>query len=948
MIPKTETERFCAARIGETLIGKWHLDAMIGVGGMAAVYAATHRNGNRKAIKVLHPELASREELRARFLREAYIANRIEHPGCVAVLDDDLTDDGSLFLVMDLLHGQSLRQVADAAGGTLERTRVIDIADRVLDILAAAHRIDVVHRDVKPENVFITDVGEVKLLDYGIARYRDAVSDPLTRVGMLLGTPGYMAPELVHGRGEEVDARTDLWSVGAMMLNLLTGTGVHEGDDGLAVLFAAATRPALSLAECDPSLPSALVRVVDRALAYDRAQRYADAASFRADLHALAGRSTPPPVDPAVLVRPRPQPQPQPPVSDAALDTLPDGTPPIGAVPIDLSPIVEAPDPDRESRDHAMTKIDGLEVVGLTPRDIDGVEAAWAQLKGVLQARILYGDDHPESRRRFDDAFGAVERALAESEAGLLWNVTPYSFQIGDRTVWEVEDQFLDVPYRIFAAGVRVLGILPGLLRAELAALLDLIARDVTGVAAAEDDLVTLLWEAGLPHVIYREVDTFAEGGRDARLEFERHRDDVISEARAVDFEALQSAWQVGKGRAPDAHGRQAALLDALTGRGAEAAAQARAANLRVVMQADGCGATLALDESTRRVVEAQLALGGEHRGDRFVSVAADAWLAVDNEARQVVTAPLALTVEGLAATNPELAVAFVSRLGDIISRRAPTAGLANALVPPEVAARIAIAAGARDVAIDGLLTHLDAGYLPGLLELLPRLGCGITLGDALDFAVEHAGAAHVETCRAHLVGGSAALGLGIIDALVRIDSPESRAAVAYATQSDHPEVRVAALGHFDGLPPERLRAELMRLLSDGDASVRTATLEALAAHDVRASGPVLVVWIRSPAFDTLPLDERRLAIGVVEALAPQRAEALACELLSRRRVFARVRLEGSRRIAAEALGRVGHSPKSIALLREVTQHRIGNSRDVRDAAELALELIRTRHEDTA
>src|SRR6185295_5196647 len=160
-------------------------------GGMACVYAATHRNGMRGAVKLLHPEFALDEGTRARFLREGYVANRVAHPGAVQVLDDDATEDGTVFLVMELLEGEALRtRAASRPGGKLEIIEVLNIADQLLDVLAAAHARGIVHRDIKPDNLFWTRDGRLKVLDFGIARALEIEGlSGGTKTGSVIGTP---------------------------------------------------------------------------------------------------------------------------------------------------------------------------------------------------------------------------------------------------------------------------------------------------------------------------------------------------------------------------------------------------------------------------------------------------------------------------------------------------------------------------------------------------------------------------------------------------------------------------------------------------------------------------------------------------------------------------------------------------------------------------------------
>src|SRR5580658_519772 len=147
-----EVQRIAESRLGRVLRGKYRLDGILGVGGMAPVYVGTHRNRKRFAVKMLHPDLSTRENIRARFLREGYVANSVEHPGAVAVLDDDVAEDGSAFLVMELLDSASVDEVRTSQGGKLSLPLVVSIGDALLEVLAAAHGKGIVHRDIKPAN----------------------------------------------------------------------------------------------------------------------------------------------------------------------------------------------------------------------------------------------------------------------------------------------------------------------------------------------------------------------------------------------------------------------------------------------------------------------------------------------------------------------------------------------------------------------------------------------------------------------------------------------------------------------------------------------------------------------------------------------------------------------------------------------------------------------------
>jgi serine/threonine-protein kinase len=270
-------------RVGHTLKDKWKLDELLGVGGMAAVYSATHRNGMRVAVKMLHTELSvGSGEIKTRFLREGYVANKVEHPGAVQVLDDESDDDGAVFLVMELLDGETLAHRFERKARSLVIEEVLLVADQVLDVLATAHEKHIVHRDIKPDNIFLTRTGGVKLLDFGIARLRELSTDSsATRSGSTMGTPAYMAPEQARARWDEVDARTDLWAVGATMFKLLTGRVVHVAETVNEQLLAAMTTPAPPIGTLAPTVPIPVVEVVDKALAFNKEDRWPDARSMQ-------------------------------------------------------------------------------------------------------------------------------------------------------------------------------------------------------------------------------------------------------------------------------------------------------------------------------------------------------------------------------------------------------------------------------------------------------------------------------------------------------------------------------------------------------------------------------------------------------------------------------------------------------------------------------------------
>ena len=276
--------------MGSVLNEKWTLERLLGIGGMAAVYAARHRNGARAAVKVLHADLSRHGEVRERFLREGYAANRVDHPSAVKVMDDDVVvggpDAGTAYLVMELLEGESLQDRLERGPPVGER-EFLGIAETVLDVLEAAHANGVVHRDLKPENLFLVrgegdDAPRVKVLDFGLARLLDGAT--ITSYGLALGTPSFMPPEQAAGRIDEIDGRTDLFALAATGFRLRTGRRIHEGSNPVELVAKMAHFAAPKIETFSPEVSPSYARVIDRALEFKREDRYANAADMRDDV----------------------------------------------------------------------------------------------------------------------------------------------------------------------------------------------------------------------------------------------------------------------------------------------------------------------------------------------------------------------------------------------------------------------------------------------------------------------------------------------------------------------------------------------------------------------------------------------------------------------------------------------------------------------------------------
>ncbi len=274
--------------VGTTIGGKYRLDRQLGAGGMGMVFAATQVGLNRKcAVKLLHESLSQDGQLVARFKREAEVAASMGHPNIVQVTDFGF-EDGKVFLVMDLLQGLPLADAIEQ-GAPLQAERVRFIAAQVLSALDAAHKRDIVHRDLKPDNIFLTSLSGVadvvKLLDFGIARITGEKSQKMTTTGQVLGTPAYMSPE--QARGKKVDHRTDLYSLGVVMYEALSGRMPVEGSNYHELMFNIVGEDPLPLQEYRPDLPKALLDIVAKSMAKKVEERYQSAVEMRRELEAL-------------------------------------------------------------------------------------------------------------------------------------------------------------------------------------------------------------------------------------------------------------------------------------------------------------------------------------------------------------------------------------------------------------------------------------------------------------------------------------------------------------------------------------------------------------------------------------------------------------------------------------------------------------------------------------
>ncbi len=268
-------------------VSHYRIEEKIGAGGMGMVYRAVDEKlGRRVALKFLQAGSIPGEEARQRFMAEARAASSLDHPNICGVFDIDTTEDGETFIVMPFYDGEMLDVVISR--GPLELERAVGIAMQIARGLAAAHEELIIHRDIKPQNIVITRRDTVKILDFGLAKLASARA---SRAGIIIGTPAYMAPEQL--RGESIDPRADIWSLGVVLYEMLAGAAPFRGDQVEALIYAVLNQPHEPLTNLRANLPPAINGIIDRALAKDRRLRYEQIDTLISDLGLLQHDSDP-------------------------------------------------------------------------------------------------------------------------------------------------------------------------------------------------------------------------------------------------------------------------------------------------------------------------------------------------------------------------------------------------------------------------------------------------------------------------------------------------------------------------------------------------------------------------------------------------------------------------------------------------------------------------------
>ena len=927
--PAAETAQ---ERVGTLLNEKWQIDALLGRGGMATVYAATNRSTRaRVAVKVLLLEFAQDFDVRERFVREARIANSIQHPATVAVLDEGLSDRGEIFLVMELLEGTTLDAFIRERASTVTLADKLAFFDPVLDVLGECHAAGIIHRDIKPANIFLTSAGQIKVLDFGIARLRESKSAvEATKQGTVLGTPAFMAPEQALGLSDLVDGRADLWSVGACLYTLISGQRVHRARSENESMVLAATKAADSLAVAMPDLPVEVVAFVDKSLAHDRTHRFSDARAMRGALGALlAGIRTG-----QVTVAKRRG-------GDA---------------------VVVRTEVTRDTEADESTE--------LRNESLEGLKSIWRHLSQFLASSGQYGPTHSLALQPMRVALEEIGARLAARPNSLSWDVGPYAFTYAKTPLWDSEKVALErISFHVFSHGLRRIQFKPGLTEDELRRFLAILTRDRASGIALTDDPVADLWAQKLEHVGHLAIDAFASGTADEVDAFEGETDAVAQQAVAVSM--VSKGWDDEKADSLEARAMQANLLSGLN-----AAAEV--------------AASIAIDAATR-MLGGQVVLSSMRWDERFLEIlvtalkegarAGDADVALhalsdwagsfigrgalttvfERFARIGATGVALLPAEDAAELERTVARAMFDRakLADVLNRvRAATSVTSSIDGSKGDGSR---GDGSKGDGTKGTSADRSSSGAPTESPVVPGLEhvLGLLEDDSFfDVAVDQwLGALDARIARALFAylsrwvsGHEAKLGaviesepapfaLAVLDLLKDLTTKEAATAVAAGLRSPHADVRRAALQNVRG---EEAQADLQRLLGDPARDLRRDVLAIVAKLRLRAVGPTLVRRIQEPSFQTLEMSERREWLTSLHVLNATRAEEIAIEMLSNAPLVPNEANDRNRLLAAQVLA-TADTVKALDAVKTAARKVWWNSQAVRQAADEAIVAISGR-----
>ena len=903
LVKVEDLKKRCAARVGKVVDGRWRLERFVGLQRSFAVYTAKDANETLGVLRVMHPEVAKNQQMRADFILEDYVCSTLNHEALVQVLASGSDASGAPYLVREVLQGEPVRAWLEKSGGYLPVPQAMSVVEQVLRVLDLAHRNQIHHGNISPSNLYRTREGMIKVMNFG-------------------GRPkggAFMAPEQVGGETGNTGAKTDVWQTGALLFNLLTGRSPYRGDRDPA----SSTRgvPGIrALSDVLVGAPSAIEEMLVVALNPSPEERFNRVAEF---LTAF----------------------------DEARETLQS---------LDLADVVP-----RKSRLGQSGNSDGLldfDSSGYSNLVVSNMNSLFGQLDQCRSMRAQHGLNHEETQSHFRRAFKAASYALDEHDGPLFWSVTPYSLVAGDHSLWEPGSPGDSICYALYAAGVRAMGFAQGLKEGEFVDWLALMTLDPFNDLRMEDDLGTYLWDADFGEALFKievvEGGASVEAFNRKKLFVKRSSEKLKRPVRSGVVEAWQG-WQPvrrqGSGRTREQmQDVWACLQNVQDDAGREKAKQ----DVDVAWNAGGAlplSVVAPAPAERRALTKAFESPAGDLDGP-FSVLAAKAFVKSDTEAMATtIKAGLSSVLQDLCEANAELGLEMVLQMVESLPQDASDGELLaqkNRLLEgmlSEDSARciyeqlLELRLAERDIYLNRLIQFtemLPASMASTVIQVMYSVSETSLRQVLLSYLRVH-GEGHEEALGGLFTVLSEPEGLMLADLLTELDNEKAIEAIAKGVASPHPLVRVQALEHMDETSGMQVREELRTLLEDENETVRLTALDAILKYKIKAAGPYLVLRIRQPDFFEYSSEERKKSLLTLAALRPDRAERICVEILLDTGQVRSTSLDETRVHATEILVDVAHSKFAFEALKQTALGHERRTSDVlRTAAAEALNQI--------
>ncbi len=968
-------------RLGLILSG-WRLDARIGVGRTATVYAASNQSGERAAAKVMNPAFKGDKRVRRRLFREANVARRAADPSVTIVHDNDVTPAGEPYLVMERLYGRDLNRLARLKGRPFEPIEALLVAAELLDLLVNLHARAIRHRNLTPFNVYITVDGMLKVFDFGSALVEEEIGSQ-TLSALASDPHGYLAPEIVGPEGGLGDERCDVYSLGAILFTMLSGVAIGdapppggEPDVDLSLAAHRALSSAVPAVQSDSGAAGAVVEQEpsDAEAEADADDKGDDAGPTKKSVDPdeapdstgiaarmnMTGRVELADVilysaTPVSLAKYRAD-------LDEDLIALVDGA--FAADPDDRFPsalafqekVLEclaerAPDAveDRDRRQELLRAVIGefynsaeeleKEETGAW-RSAQVLRDIFRLVENTLYAAKRFGWDHEETNVRLEFLVENVLSAVADDPDGIFWVVRPYSFEYMRETAWAPEHPFDVLTYNLFDAGFRKMHLLPGLSEVECRDFLRWLTLDPEEDLAIEDDLATIFWQHEFDHVRCELVSAVVlQDVEDYNL--------LDNELKEMHAEAIEHLRRTIASKLSGAYEAVAELAEEDEDKAADFSVIARPTLLdmdaEVVRKMGGA-------------LERMIPLWRGRLGEILSTCLDDAIAAGD---REMVERPLRRLIQGSISEGHipdalEVYGAIAERIRDPMRRRQFLTPFTDTetffrllawLVPYGDTTYYGDEIEFLATRLETLLVDVPHDMAPPVIEAMARCRDRTILAVLLAFAKNHA-RGFEEPLGELLRVVNPLLGRNIVHILRDHLSKETVGALEHAFQSPHAKVRIEAAEVLARYAPQRALRELRALLRDEDPRIRRRAVESVRANRVEPAVADLIHRIGERGFHGLPTAERLLVMRTACEVSDEDGERALVDLVGSHGLVANEELDDTRLLAVRILCDEAMTNEAYEVVRRASRKRWWNARALQEEAADAAKAIRARLDD--